>query len=244
MLVQSVSEDYDYDYITDTDRHCLESDQASQFQILLIVWFSLGASATTALLLFTVLRAFQTQHRMNQRKVSHCEGSQGEDSEPEIEVDCSNYDVVPQEVEKRRKTSHLEDIAEADESEEDQGRKGSNYSVSNDSKTLSTSSLVSRSSAYSRSSSECHNVLQSDITKFQEGRPRIMSQSNLSRHSLTVPGKLNLRRTESQNMADYALKVRGEGRGRDQRKFLFYHFICSDDDKGGKYQRLLGSQQH
>ena len=135
MLVQSVSEDYDY--ITDTDRHCLESDQASQFQLLLIVWFSLGASATTALLLFTVLRAFQTRRRMNQRRVSHCEGSQGEDSEPEIEVDCSNYDVVPQEVEKRRKTSHLEDIAEDDESEASEGesyRKGSSYSFSTESK--------------------------------------------------------------------------------------------------------------
>ena len=192
--------DAGYDY--DTDRHCEEPDEPDHYQLLIILWFSLVSATTTAIMVFTVLRACQTRRTMNERRPSsHSECSQGEGSEPDIEVDCSNYVVVPEEVEKRRKTSHLEDIAEDEESEGEQGRKGSNYSVSNESKTVSTSSLLSGGSGYSRSSSECHPV---------------------SRHSLAVPGKLNLRRTESQTRADYVLKV---GWGQPERfNYIIYLF--------------------
>ena len=65
----------------------------------------------------------------------------------------------------------------------------------------SGNSLISGVSGYSRSSSECHNI---------------------SRHSLAVPGKSNLRRTESQTRADYVLKVSGVGeRGENKRGFIF-----------------------
>ena len=186
--------------------HCEQLEQSDQYMIIIYVWFCMVNSAGVALLLCTVIMAFQTRRRMNQHRHSISEGSQGEGSEVEIEVDCSNYEVVPQEVEKRRKTSHLEDIAEDDESEGsegEQGRKGSNYSVSNESKTVSTSSLISGASVYSRSSSECHHV---------------------SRHSLAVPGKSNLKRTESQTRADYVLKVRG-GTGGQPGSFYFM-IIC------------------
>ena len=188
--------------------HCEELDQSDHYMLIIYVWFSLVTSALAALLLYTVTMAAITRRRINQHGDSHSVCSQGEGSEVEIEVDCSNYEVVPQEVEKRRKTSHLADIAEDDESEGsegEQGRKGSNYSVSNESKTVSTSSLISGASGYSRSSSECHQV---------------------SRHSLAVPGKSNLKRTESQTRADYVLKVSGRGRGGEyQRDFIFYIFV-------------------
>ena len=194
MLVQSVSGSFD----RVLHWHCAELDQADQYRLIIYVWFSLVTSAGTALMVFTLITAFQTRRRMNRHRDSLSEGSQGEASEVESEVDCSNYEVVPTEVEKRRKTSsHLENIAEDDESEGsegEQGRKGSNYSVSNESKTVSTSSLISGGSGYSRSSSECHNV---------------------PRHSLAVPGKSNLKRTESQTRADYILKVRRRERRGD-----------------------------
>ena len=186
--------------------HCEELDQSDHYMLIIYVWFSLVTSAVAALLVFTVIMAALTHRRINQYGDSLSLCSQGEGSEVEIQVDCSNYEVVPHEVEKRRKTSHLEDIAEDDESEGsegEQGRKGSNYSVSNESKTVSTSSLISGVSGYSRSSSECQNV---------------------SRHSLAVPGKSNLRRTESQTRADYVLKVSGRGEEKPERFYLI--IIC------------------
>ena len=189
---------------------CEEYEQSQHYITIITIWFSLVLSAGTALLLTTVIMALLTRRRMNQRRPSVSDGSVGEASETGMEVDCSIYEVVPQEVEKRRKTSsHLEDIAEDEESEGgegEQGRKGSNYSVSrfsNESKTVSTSSLISGGSGYSRSSSDtqAHNLS--------------------SRHSLAVPGKSNLKRTESQTRADYVLKVRGRGEGDITREFLF-----------------------
>ena len=157
------------------------------YMIIIYVWFTFTSTASIWLLLYTAYMARSTKQKIDQ--------ATGDWSDEESDVgdvnvtDDPNYEVRPPELKRRKKSSHLEDIAEDDESEASEGesyRKGSSYSFSTESK-ISTPSLISTNSSYSRSNStaECF----------------------MSGNSLAVPSKSNLKRTESQSRADYVIRV-------------------------------------
>lgn len=154
--------------------------------VIIYVWFILVTSAGAGIMIFTALMARITKYMMD-----HQDEDVSEEPEPEdrSDFDLQHYVVVPQEIQRRKKSSQLADIAEDDESEISEGenyRKGSSYSVSNH-----TISISSSPASFSRSLStaDCYT----------------------SGNSLTVPGKSTLKRTESQSRADYVLKVRQMG---------------------------------